>query len=262
MAGELAVLQKLRSVSNMNPTGDNYFDKRKQQIVGGEDALAPAPLEQLQTQLELGDQGIGVSRDQISDSGISLLRRKLGLQAIQHQQEMEKETQPEIIKGEYGVRAQEAGAKALADRLKFNSDATSARQEDNQAAIMARLDKTIGAQGARQEDAQQYKTDHTPAPAVNPALYSAVQKAQTGYGGMLSKITRGLGGDGGRQALTAALTAVLDKKGTLPHMGGVADVLKQAPGATIDERIVNAGIPGLQQLDPYERQYLALTLGL
>lgn len=81
MATNLAGLQtllRLQSPSNMRPA-DPYVAKRQAQIIGGEDALAPSELDQMKTQLQLGDQGLGVSRDMIRDSGISTLRQKLGL---------------------------------------------------------------------------------------------------------------------------------------------------------------------------------------
>jgi hypothetical protein len=259
----LEVLQRLRSISNMTPTGNAYLDKRRGQIATGEDELAPSDLEQLQTQLALDKEGVSVSRDQVRDAGIQQLKQRLGLMGRQHQMDMEKETAPEIIRGEYGVRSAEAAARAAADRLKFSADATAGRQEDNQRAIMERLDKTQGGLNTRQEDNQQFKVEHPNAGATTmvPAqLYDAVNKARAAMPG--NPLTKLLNGKSANAALEGALANVLDRKGTIKFMPDVLSRLQGVQGGSIDERIQATGDPAMQNLDPYERQYLALKLGL
>jgi hypothetical protein len=261
--GALETLLALKSPSNMTATNDPYADKRKAAIMGGSADFEPSDLELHQAQDAMG----GVySRDMIRDSGMQSLRRTLGLQDIKHRQDMERVTAPEMIKGEYGVREAEATGRAAGDRLRFSADATAQRQDDNQKAIMDRLNLTIGAAGARQEDQQAFKEAHPTGvnTTVNPALYAAVQKAQAGYDSTMSSLARRMNQDGGRQGLTSALTALLDKKGTLRDVGEVATHItkNKIPGKSIDEVINNSHEPGLAQLDPYERKYLALTLGL
>lgn len=266
--GALEALLKIKSPTNQTPTGNGYFDKRRSSIMGSAGNLEPSELELMDEQNRVaqpvGAYSAGISRDRIRDSKMQTLSRELGLDAIDHSHKMDLVTAPKIIEGEYGVQAADASGRALADRLNISQNGQNTRQDDAQDAALERLRLQIAAAGGRQEDQQQFKVDHPTgaAPSVNPSLYANVSKAQNEYGGMLNGLSRFVGGDGGRGAYESALTAVLDKKGTLKHMPDVENLLRTAQGNTIDERIAATGVPGMQQLDPYERQYLALRLGL
>lgn len=170
-ASQLASIQsllRLKSPSNVQALPS----KRSLDVVSGMDDFAPDPDS---PELKMAQEGIarktgmGFSREALRGDIMGKVKQVLGLQQIEHQQEMEKAVVPEQIRGEYGVKQAETGAKALADRLKFSQDAIGQRQEANQAAIMDRLNVTQGAQNARQEDAQAFKAGN-----VNPAAITAI----------------------------------------------------------------------------------------
>lgn len=101
----LQTLLKMKSPSNFSPEGaDPYVLKRQAQIAGGDDALAPSELEQMQTQAGLGDRGLGVSRDMIRDSGINSLKQKLGIMNATEEAKGRAAIAPEIVKGQFGLQ--------------------------------------------------------------------------------------------------------------------------------------------------------------
>ena len=261
MASPLAVLMRMRSPSNMTSTGDPYLDKRRQQIIGGDDELAPSELDQHLAQTQLSSQGAGgFSRDMIRDSGINALKKKLGLMQLQS----EADTADEHVRGQYGVKQAEIGAREAASRQAANQEAIAARQEASQAAMMERLQQSLTQRDTAREDQQQFKVENPTGASrttVPAQLYDAVNKARGGYESMANNpVSRFLFGNGRTSAYETALTNVLDRKGTLSEVQEVLPVLQQAPGASVDEKIANSGVPGLQSLDPYERQYLQLKL--
>lgn len=67
------------------------------------------------------------SREEIRDSGMSQLRRTLGLDEIEHGQVMQREQQ----KGEYDVAGQVAGQQAAMDRLIATQDGLNRRAADS-----------------------------------------------------------------------------------------------------------------------------------
>ena len=132
--------------------------------------------------------------------------------------------------------------------------------------MMERLQFSQGQQNTRQEDAQTFKQENptgvASATAVPAQLYKNITDAQNTYGGVMSKLGRMVGMNGGYTQLQSALTAALDRKGTLQEVDEVAGRLAGVAGNTVDEKIANSGIASLQQLDPYERQYLQLKMGV
>lgn len=197
--------------------------------------------------------GMGFSRDALRGNVLDSLRKQLGLQDIEHQQTMERVTAPQEIQGRYGVEA--ARVKGIADAETQN------RYDQRQQAL-------FGQQRKLQEDSQAatrgLKEDFpaSGATTIPNQLYAGVTKAR---GEMpTNALTKWWKGGQANSNLEGALTALLDRKGTLSDLNDPAllGMLQNAPGATIDERINNAGQSGLQQLDPYERQYLQLKLGL
>jgi len=251
------ILTRLRSLSNVTPTGDAFVDKRRLQIQTGEDELAPSELEQRQTQMQMGGE---VSREMIRDHGIQALKQKLGMIAAESQAKL----QPEIIKGEYGVRQAREAATAAEARRGANEQAAEARQERSLNSALQRAQLSQGGQDTRQEDRQAFELENpnATATAVPAQLYTEVSKARQGYESMANNpVSRFLFGSGRNAAYETSLTNVLDRKGTLAEVQEVIPVLQRVQGATIDEKIANSGLPGLQSLDPYERQYLQLKLG-
>lgn len=260
--GSLQTLLRMKSPTNLAaPRSQNELD-----VLTGNDQWMPegdSPELKVAQEGLARQTGMGFSRDALRGDILSKIKQKLGLQQIEHEQDLESKIQPEIVRGEYGVRAATEAGRAAADRLQYTQGQINSRAEQNQAAIMDRLQATQNGLNTRQEDSQTFRAEHpSGAAATVPAqLYKGVETARGGYDGVTGKLGRMIGLDGGRSGLETALTAVLDRKGTLAEVHGVLPVLSKVPGATIDEKIVNSGIEGLQQLDPYERQYLQLKLG-
>lgn len=240
-------LLRMSGSSNMTPTGDKYFDKRRQQIIGGDDELAPSQLEQHLVQDELGGT---YSRDMIRDAGISTLKRKLGLIGAEAQAKI----QPEIIRGEYGVRAARESAVAAENRRQASANDSFERQERSQNSMMERLEKTLGATSARQEDRQQHDIDNPNAGrGVTQGTLTQLQKVREGMPG--NPLTRYFGGDAANERLKGALANVLEQRGTLGPVSKAAAALKAGEQLNEEEQ------QWLQTLGPYEQEYLKLLSG-
>lgn len=244
----LGVLTRLRSLSNMTPGGDGFVNKRRAQIVSGEDDLAPSEFEQFQVQDQMGGR---VSRDMIRDAGIQGLKQRLGIINAEAQAKL----QPEIVKGEYGVKAAEVAARASADRLKYTQDSINGRTEKNQEAILSRLDKSLGSRSDLQEDRQQFEVDHPNANSGGPTqgTLTQLQKLrESAPGNALSKWWRG---GAYNDQLKGALANVLEQKGTLGPVSAAAAAIKQGAQLNDEEQ------QWLQGLGPHEQEYLKLLTG-
>ena len=259
----------LRTLLRMRPpVTDPYVRRRQTEIDSGYDDMVPdadsvdAHLAQTDT---FAETGWAPSRDSIRSSGLQKLRTTLRLDDRKHGQVMEREKQ----RGDFDLKKEEVSAKSLADRLRYTQESIGGRQDANQAAIMDRLNKTIAAQGARQEDAQQHRTEHPTSSARQPLvpaqLYQQADKARSSYEGVMSSVGRKLGLDGGAANYEQSLTNILDRKGELEDAQAVLNGLTRYKGS-LDERIAAAQSDDtfefdLSQLDPYTRQYLSLKIG-
>lgn len=258
----LAALLKMQSPSNMNSTGDPYVDRRRSEIVGGADEYAPSELEQMITQRQLGDQGMGVSRDMIRSAGID--RGQDAEKAAM--QKLRMLVLPEQIKGQYGMATAEANARAAADRMQTNQDAIAARGEQSQRAIDARAAATQTGQNTRQQVGIDAATAHQQAAiAARPvpaALQKGVDTARGNYGGVMSSIGRAMGFNGGKDAYSTALEQAITANGTdMTELHQNAAQLAAAPGKSLDEKAAALGA-STDQLSPYERAWLQLKLGI
>lgn len=161
----LQALLKLKSPSSFTPSGDDYYDKRHAAIVGGEADLEPSELELMGVQ----DQMPGMSRDRIRDSAMQHLRRTLGLKQIEHQQDMEKATAPEQIRGQYGLKAAELEGQMTGRKM---DQQYQMNREDNDARMAQVIAGIQGRQGL-QDDQQQFKAGQ-----INPGVLSQIAREE------------------------------------------------------------------------------------
>lgn len=259
--------QQLQAIRALMPgkfkaTSDPYLSRRTEEITSGiDDMVSDADSAELRE--AQGKVGGGFSRDAIRTSAMGDLRQRLKLDAAKQAYELDKEN----AKGAWGVREQEAAGRAAGDRLRYTQDSQNARSEANQAAIMARLDKTIGAQGARQEDQQTFKAEQKasgPAPSAVPlGMYDAVTKAEQAL--PRNPVTKMLFGKGANATYESALTNYLDRKGELSDAQAVAQSLTKYQGSLEDRIAAAQADPAfkydLSGLDPYTRKYLGLKIG-
>lgn len=246
----LAVLLKLGGASNMTPGPDAFVNKRRQQILGGEDELAPSELEQITTQRELGGT---VSRDMIRDAGIQGLKQRLGLINAEAQAKL----QPEIVKGEYGVKSARAAADAAEARRGANEAAAETRQERSLNAALERAKLSQGGQNTRQEDKQAFDLEKPPTQAklgATQGTLNALQKARESYGSPMSRIGRMVGLGGSSDAFKGALANVLEQKGTLSAVAQAAQAVQNGEALEVED---------LQwlQTHPNEMEYFKLLTG-
>lgn len=252
----LATLLRLREPSNLTNRSQHELD-----IITGADDLGPSDLElqgiQEQTTLRTpGGYTANFSREKIRDSAMQTLKRKLALGAIEHQQQMEKTLAPKRIEGQFQVEAAERSAKAAADRLQAQQDAIAERQRVTQEGLDRRL--------AEQERIGDERVAMRPAPGSRggtptEGMVKRLREAQSNYGGTVNSFFRRFGADGGRTAYSQALTDVLDRKGTLRGLSQAVAEAK-AQGMTAEQALADAAANGVQ-LDPYEQEFVKLTLG-
>ncbi len=258
----LATLLRLQSPSNMNSTGDSYLDRRRSDIVSGMDEFAPSELEQLTTQNQLGDSGLGVSRDLIRQHGI-----QKGIEGARAQQEKLRQLLlPAQIKGQYDVAAAEAQGKAAGDRLRYSQNEQNARQAAQIAAMGGRQETGIDAateaaklKAAADAAKQQATIAARPIPA---GIQKGVDTARGRYEGMGNNpLSRMIFGNEREAGYTTALEQALS---THPEdfqaLQGDFATLQSIPGATLAERIAATGAQ--DTLNPYERAWLQLKLGV
>ncbi len=266
-------MQNLRTLASRQtqPKLDPFVTRRSAEIHSGLADMAPEDddLDMHLAQQEIaGRTGWAPSRDAIRGSVVSKLRSALGQGAIKHQQDLELEER----KGAFEIEKERIGAAALGDRLRFGQDQIGQRQEQNQAAIMARLEKTLGAQGGRQEDAQAFTAEQNAQrqaaaaarPQAIPQTYNkAIEDAEANMPG--NPFTRYFRGESANRQLETALTGYLDRAGELQDAQAVASQLSRYQGS-LDDRIAQAQNDpdfeyDLSQLHPYTRKYLGLKLG-
>lgn len=121
-----------------------------------------------------GAYGYTPSAESVRGSAMQELHRKLSLNSLAHRQEMEKVTQPEIIRGQYGVKEAETTARAGADRL--------AAQENS---MMERLQYAQGQQNQRQQVGIDAK------PQVNPGALGAIAREREAIAARVAKTAPG-----------------------------------------------------------------------
>jgi len=267
----LRALLGMQALSNQATPGvDPFVAKRRAQIYSGEDALANSEVEQRRAQM--AEPTLGLSREQYRDDAMNKLKKTLGMQQIQAQQELALKMAPEQLKGEYDLRGRE-----MSNEGQLNVAKTYAQQREETAAA----NNAARAQ-AQQEMFMQHQADPnrsmtvagvgsigaaprqaTPPNTTVPApLYKAVDEAKAAYESYANNpLGRTLFGASRNNNYSSALTNLLDKKGTLQEVEEVFGILRGVDGATIEEKIANSGDPAMQALDPYERQYLQLKLG-
>lgn len=124
MPTPLESLRSMSGLSNLTPTGDAYFDKRKARIVSGQDQLEPTDYDLKLMQME---SPVGGSRDEIRDSVFAKIKNMLAMKQAEHAQEMEGKLAPIDLKGRYDLEA--AGREAeIADKRLQQSQAFTAGQ--------------------------------------------------------------------------------------------------------------------------------------
>lgn len=206
-----ALLDKLAPRDN-----GGYLKRRTNDIYSGFDDLAGEAdsVENFLAQDEIMKKtGWAPSRDRIQQSTIGDLRQKFGVMDAEHSNQRELET----LKGQFDIQGQREAAKAAAEQARIGQENMMARQIAAQEATDRRLDKTIGAQGARQEDAQQFRVENPPArqSTIPAEMYKALDKAQVLYKGEVGGLSRLFGQDGGKKQLDSALTNFLSRAGEL-----------------------------------------------
>lgn len=250
-------LLRLQSPTNVGAASGNPFMARRQsEIASGADEMLPdgdSPGLMIEQENIAKGTGMGVSRDALRGDVLTQLKQKLGLMDREAAHELDQAVIPEQVRGEYGVRAAEASGRAAADRLRYTQEQISGRQEQNQGEIMARLDKTLGAQGARQEDAQAFKRGQTNPGALTAiarerqALAAAVAKSEPGALGKLFQRTNP------RSAELESFDGAL---------GAAQQIVSQFPDASAEDGLAQLGE---NQLTPEEigqvQKFLLLLRG-
>lgn len=166
---EQAMATLRRAIRPVND-GDAYFARRQSEIVSGADDLLPGADSAGFKIAQAGvakQHGVGVSRDALRQDAMAALKQKLGLA----QMESDAQVRKAQTEGEYDIAAQREAAKAAADRLAYSQEQIGSRQEANQAAIMNRLDKSLGAQAERQQVGIDAKAGQ-----VNPSALTAIAR--------------------------------------------------------------------------------------
>lgn len=257
----LATLLKLRSATNVSGIPTN----RGLDVATGMDEFEPTEQELMDAQstpTTSGPYQVFKSRDSIRDNAMQTLRRTMGLQAQEHEREMEGKLKPIQERGRYDVQVAQEETKAAEAARRSNQDAILERQREARDFQAQQNELNRANAAALQEDRQAAAAaggSQNPIPAT---MYGAAEKARGTFNSPMSRLGRMVGLGGGADAYESSLTNILDRKGTLAEVQEVLGVLQGVQGGSIDERIANSGVAGLQQLDPYERQYLALKLGL
>jgi len=224
----LATLLKLQSPSNMNSTGDPYVDRRRSDIVSGMDEYAPSELDQRMVQSQLGDQGMGVSRDMIRESGI-----QQGVQGARAQQEKLRQLLlPAQIKGEYDVRAAQEASKAQADRLRYSNEQQNARTDKQIAAVGGRQDVGIDAAAAAAKAVADAK-----ATRVNPASLTNISSQRAKLAADITKSNpNALMSALGRKNPRAAELEAFDNS-----LGYAQKIMDEMPDASAEEALMQMG---------------------
>lgn len=164
---KLRQLLRMQSPSNVGGMGR----ERELDVASGMDAFEPSEGELKQAQVEgaqtSGPYTVYRSRDDIRGDAMQALRRQLGMGEIAHRQKVEEELAPVQMKGQFDVQAQREAARVTEDRRAANEQAAEVRQQRMLDAQSDRLDRTLAAQGARQEDAQAFKQGSVSPSALN-----------------------------------------------------------------------------------------------
>ena len=247
----LATLLGLQSPSNMTATASPYFNKRRSQIVSGEETLAPSDLETMQAQLELGNQGLGVSRDMIRDAGISSLRQRLGLAAAQEAAKTGDLTAVERVKGQYAVQAAAEAAKAAEARRSANAEDIAARQETSSQAAMDRLTAAMGGRKELQEGQQAFTAGR-----VSSTGLSAIARERQHLADVVAKeepgtLAKFIGRTNPRQQELDAFDDTL----SLAHK-----IAAQFPDASAEEGLAQLGETGMTPAEVGQTQKFLLLL--
>ena len=247
----LARLFGLQSPSNLTPTASPYLNKRRAQIVSGEDELAPSELEQLTTQQALGNQGLGVSRDTIRDAGIQQLKQRLGLITAEAQAKQQGDIATERIKGQYAVQAATEAAKAAEARRAAGSADIAARQEVSQQSAMERLAAMMGGRKELQTSAQEFKSGQVSSTALSSIarerqhLADEIRKAEPNMLGRL------IGRTNARQPELDTFDAALE---------AAQKIAAQFPDVSAEEGLMRLGETGVTPDEIGQVQKLLLML--
>ena len=244
----LDILRRLVSPSNMTQSSP-WMAKRRAEIYSGMDDMLPdgdSP-EYKAAQIRFGNEGIPVSRDSMRTSDMSKLRQRLNLQRIEHEQELEQGAQ----KGQFEIDKARQEAEAYADRLGLQEDSWMRRDAARQGALDQR---TQFVQGQVSERAGNRQTTGAPTEGMEKRL------AESRKGpGPLARFIPGRQA-ASREAHERNLVSVLTRMGSLRGLQADLGTLQGTEGASLDERITNAG-GDPSELHPYEREWLELQLG-
>ena len=233
LTGQAALAQLLKLQS---PTNVGALSSRGLDIASGMEDFAPTESElgtmQEQDTLQSGPYGYSAPKEEYRADSMSKIKRMLGLGQIQHQQQLAEKTQPEIIKGEYGVRAAAEAAKAAEARRGANEAAMASRQDQMIAAIGGRQDKTIANQGALQEDQQAFKGGQVNATAMGAIARERQHLADEIRKGEPNALFKMFGRTNQRQGELDTFDAAL---------GAAQKIASQFPQASAEEGLMNLG---------------------
>ena len=206
------------------------------------------------------------SRESLRDQTMSKVRQLLRMGDIEQERKLAGEaaeqgpaTQRQQIASDATVRAAEIGANQR------TTQAEAARQSAEE-----RLNTLLGVIGQGNRGVSipgvgSVGAVRTPAGAQGgtptDAMVKRLSEARGSYGGVMGRLGRTIGLGGGREEYHQALTDVLTRQGVIGDLQRDLEVLKSAPGATLEDRVQALG-GNATSLSPYEREWLTLNLGL
>jgi hypothetical protein len=257
----LQTLLRLRSPQNMTGSTSQTRD-----IATGEDWMEPSELEQIEGALSTNDAmmhrtggayGWSPSREQVRDAGMSNLRKTLNIGGIEHGRKMQTVTAPQQIAGEFGMKRQQLSNEG---DLAVEKERRAGQQDYYKYLQDSGIDPTRVSRGGVSVSTGAGSQNQVDPPTGSQT--TALSKARTAYqGGTMNSVRRMLGMQpSGRQDYEAALNDVLVRSGSLQGLQQALPELQQAQGATLEERILNAGYDATG-LSPYEMEWLKLQLG-
>ncbi len=254
-AESLRTLLRLQSPTNVPVNGDPYMAKRRADILSGVEDYVPggdsADYRAAQDAgMTVDEQGVrhqasAGSRDSYRASDIAKLKQVIGLKQAEDAASLQRVTAPQQIAGEFGVKRQELANQG-------NLEAEKVRAAGLRDQYSARADQAAQVQAAKQAAVK----------PVSPtsAQTTALSKARDAYGSMGNKVRGFLHMQPqGRAEYESALNDVLVRSGSFDWISQMAKSA-QASGMTGSDAIAEAGSQGVD-LNPYEQEYLKLTLG-
>lgn len=254
----LRTLLKMPSISNVSGLSQRGLD-----IASGLGDYEPSEAELLAAQQATGG---GISRETLRSGALDHVRKMLTERKAQQgrQDELAARAQQDALAKQELVNKGNEGVARIQGDARVNA------AENSAAAAWARLQDQQAAQAALQDDrlaarAQQPGTQATTVPSDMDKRLSETRKSFQGahpLDYLLDKLPGGsmLSGTQGRQRdYINSLTSVLTRTGKMQNIQAAADYAK-ANGLSAADAI-NQFKQGGVTLDPYEQEFLQLTLG-